>query len=50
MSKKKPKVSDMFVTSRASYVVNQKAPTFAHRNTKRAKTRSAQKARALTDW
>lgn len=50
MSKKKPKVADLFVVGRAAYVVNQKAPTFAHKNTKRAKTRAAQKARALTDW
>lgn len=48
--KKKPKVEDLFVTSRAGYVLNQKVQKFAHKNTKRAKTRAAQKARALTDW
>lgn len=32
------------------YVLNQKVAVFAHRNTKRGKTRAAQKARALTDW
>jgi hypothetical protein len=31
-------------------MMNQKVAKFAHRNTKRAKTRAAQKARALTDW
>lgn len=48
--KKQKKVSELFVTRRADYVVNQKAPVFAHRNTKRNKTRGAQKARALADW
>jgi hypothetical protein len=33
-----------------SYSLNQKVQVFAHRNTKRAKTRTAQKARALADW
>ena len=32
------------------YSLNQKVQVFAHKNTKRAKTRAAQKARALTDW
>lgn len=32
------------------YQLNQKVSVFAHRNTKRNKTRSAQKARALSEW
>jgi len=50
MSKKKPKASDLFVIGRAGYVLNQKVQKFAHKNTKRTKTRATQKARALTDW
>jgi len=50
MSKKQKKVKDMFVVARAGYVQDQKVQVFAHRNTKRAKTRAAQKARALTEW
>lgn len=50
MSKKKKSVLDTLVIGRSGYVLNQKVQKFAHRNTKRAKTRSAQKARALTDW
>lgn len=47
---KKQKVRDTLVTTRAGFVQDQKVQVFAHRNTKRVKTRSAQKARALADW
>lgn len=47
---KKQRVKDTLVTTRAGFVQDQKVQVFAHRNTKRAKTRAAQKARALTDW
>lgn len=50
MSKKQKKASEVFVMGRAAFVQDQKVQVFAHRNTKRAKTRSAQKARALADW
>jgi hypothetical protein len=48
--KKQKKPEEMFVIPRANVMMNQKVAKFAHRNTKRAKTRAAQKARALTDW
>ena len=50
MAKKQKKVSEVYVMGRSAFVQDQKVQVFAHRNTKRAKTRSAQKARALTDW
>jgi hypothetical protein len=50
MSKKQKKVKDMFVMGRSAFVQDQKVQVFAHRNTKRAKTRSTQKARALAEW
>jgi len=48
--KKEKKAAELFVVPRANVMMNQKVAKFAHRNTKRAKTRAAQKARALTDW
>lgn len=50
MSKKQKKAKEVFVMGRAAFVQDQKVQVFAHRNSKRVKTRAAQKARALADW
>ena len=40
---------DSLVTGRGHFVVNQKAPTFADRRTKRNRDRSAQRRNAIAD-
>jgi hypothetical protein len=52
MNKKQEREAIKSLTRGAAghYSLNQKVQKFAHKTTKRNKTRSAQKARALSDW
>lgn len=47
---KREEIKNLTRGAAGHYSLNQKVSVFAHRNTKRAKTRAAQKARALAEW